>query len=197
MKRISITVSLNRSTVQMDEASFVRLESYLGEASRTLALNPDRQEILADLEQAIADRCLQRFPAGQTVISLMELETVLTEVGEVRDTASEPDGPKAEYIPRDTQSPRKRLEQLNEGAILSGICAGIARYLEIDVIWVRIVMVIMTVLSGFTAVLIYALLMFLLPIAPIRTASQPLGKVPAKLREATAYIRSFFEPAKT
>jgi phage shock protein PspC (stress-responsive transcriptional regulator) len=197
MKRISITVSLNRSTVQMDEASFIRLESYLGEASRTLALNPDRQEILADLEQAIADRCLQRLPAGQTVISLMELETVLTEVGEVRDTASEPDGPKAEYIPRDTQSPRKRLEQLNEGAILSGICAGIARYLEIDVIWVRIVMVIMTVLSGFTAVLIYALLMFLLPIAPIRTASQPLGKVPAKLREATAYIRSFFEPAKT
>ncbi len=197
MKRISITVSLNRSTVQMDEASFVRLESYLGEASRTLALNPDRQEILADLEQAIADRCLQRLPAGQTVISLMELETVLTEVGEVRDSASEPDGPKAEYIPRDTQSPRKRLEQLNEGAILSGICAGIARYLEIDVIWVRIVMVIMTVLSGFTAVLIYALLMFLLPIAPIRTASQPLGKVPAKLREATAYIRSFFEPAKT
>jgi phage shock protein PspC (stress-responsive transcriptional regulator) len=197
MKRISITVSLNRSTVQMDEASFVRLESYLGEASRTLALNPDRQEILADLEQAIADRCLQRLPAGQTVISLMELETVLTEVGEVRDTASEPDGPNAEYIPRDTQSPRKRLEQLNEGAILSGICAGIARYLEIDVIWVRIVMVIMTVLSGFTAVLIYALLMFLLPIAPIRTASQPLGKVPAKLREATAYIRSFFEPAKT
>ncbi len=197
MKRISITVSLNRSTVQMDEASFVRLESYLGEASRTLALNPVRQEFLADLEQAIADRCLQRLPAGQTVISLMELETVLTEVGEVRDTASEPDGPKAEYIPRDTQSPRKRLEQLNEGAILSGICAGIARYLEIDVIWVRIVMVIMTVLSGFTAVLIYALLMFLLPIAPIRTASQPLGKVPAKLREATAYIRSFFEPAKT
>ena len=58
-------------------------------------------------------------------------------------------------------------------------------------------MVIMTVLSGFTAVLIYALLMFLLPIAPIRTASQPLGKVPAKIREATAYIRSFFEPAKT
>ena len=90
MKRISITVSLNRSTVQMDEASFVRLESYLGEASRTLSLNPDRQEILADLEQAIADRCLQRLPAGQTVISLMELETVLTEVGEVRDTASEP-----------------------------------------------------------------------------------------------------------
>lgn len=197
MKRISITVCLNRSTVQLDEASFVRLETYLVEAARTLALNPDRHEILADLEQAIADRCLQRLPAGQTVVSLMVLETVLAEVGEVRDTVSDPNEPRVEYIPRDTQSPTKRLEQLNEGAILSGICAGIARYFEIDVIWVRIVMVILTVLSGFTAVLIYALLMLLIPIAPIRVGSPSLGKVPAKLREATAYARSFFEPAKT
>ncbi len=197
MKRISITVCLNRSTVQLDEASFVRLETYLVEAARTLALNPDRHEILADLEQAIADRCLQRLPAGQTVVSLIVLETVLAEVGEVRDTVSDSNEPRVEYIPRDTQSPTKRLEQLNEGAILSGICAGIARYFEIDVIWVRIVMVILTVLSGFTAVLIYALLMLLLPIAPIRADSAPLGKVPAKLRDATAYVRSFFEPAKT
>jgi len=197
MKRISITVCLNRSTVQLDEASFVRLETYLVEAARTLALNPDRHEILADLEQAIADRCLQRLPAGQTVVSLMVLETVLAEVGEVRDTVSDSNEPRVEYIPRDTQSPTKRLEQLNEGAILSGICAGIARYFEIDVTWVRIVMVILTVLSGFTAVLIYALLMLLIPIAPIRVGSPSLGKVPAKLREATAYARSFFEPAKT
>ncbi len=197
MKRISITVCLNRSTVQLDEASFVRLETYLVEAARTLALNPDRHEILADLEQAIADRCLQRLPAGQTVVSLIVLETVLAEVGEVRDTVSDSNEPRVEYIPRDTQSPTKRLEQLNEGAILSGICAGIARYFEIDVIWVRIVMVILTVLSGFTAVLIYALLMLLIPIAPIRVGSPSLGKVPAKLREATAYVRSFFEPAKT
>lgn len=197
MKRISITVCLNRSTVQLDEASFVRLETYLVEAARTLALNPDRHEILADLEQAIADRCLQRLPAGQTVVSLIVLETVLAEVGEVRDTVSDSNEPRVEYIPRDTQSPTKRLEQLNEGAILSGICAGIARYFEIDVIWVRIVMVILTVLSGFTAVLIYALLMLLIPIAPIRVGSPSLGKVPAKLREATAYARSFFEPAKT
>ena len=197
MKRISITVSLNRSTLQFDEPSFVRLENYLADAVRALAQNPDRHEILADLEQAIADRCLQRLSADQTVVSLTTLEAVLAEVGEVRDTVSETSSSQYEYIPRDTPASTKRLEQLNEGAILSGICAGIARYLDFDVIWVRIVMVILTVLSGFTAVLIYALLMLLIPIAPMRVGSPPLGKVPAKLREATAYVRSFFEPAKT
>jgi len=197
MKRISITVSLNRSTLQLDDAGLMRLENYLAEAARALAQNPDRLEILADLEQAIADRCLQRVSHPQSIVTLADLEAALAEIGEVKDPASDPGVSEGEYIPRDTQHSGRRLEQLNEGALLSGICAGVARYFDVDVIWVRIIMVVMTVLSGFTALLIYALLMLLLPIAPSRAGAPPLGKVPTKLREAAAYIRSFFEPAKT
>jgi len=113
MKRISITVSLNRSTLQFDEPSFVRLENYLADAVCALAQNPDRHEILADLEQAIADRCLQRLSADQTVVSLTTLEAVLAEVGEVRDTVSETSSSQYEYIPRDTPASTKRFEQLN------------------------------------------------------------------------------------
>lgn len=197
MKRISITVSLNRSTISLDEASFLRLESYLDDAARTLAQNPDRQEIMTDLEQAIADRCVHRLGAHRPVVTLIELEAVLAEVGEVRDVATDTIAPETTHGSRESRSNGRRLEQLNEGAILSGICAGVARYFDIDVIWVRIIMVVMTVLSGFTAILIYALLMLLLPIAPAPAGSPPLGKVPTKIREATAYVRSFFEPAKT
>lgn len=197
MKRISITVSLNRSTLQLDDASFVRLENYLAEATRALARNPDRLEILADLEQAIADRCLQRVSHPQSIVTLADLEAVLAEIGEVKDPASDAGISEGEYIPRDSRPTNRRLEQLDEGAMLSGICAGVARYFDIDVVWIRVIMVVMTVLSGFTALLIYALLMLLLPIAPSRAGAPPLGKVPSKLREAAAYIRSFFEPAKT
>jgi len=35
MQRISVTARLNRSTLQFEEAAFVRLESYLAEAART------------------------------------------------------------------------------------------------------------------------------------------------------------------
>lgn len=197
MKRISITVSLNRTTLSLDEPSFLRLESYLDEAARTLAQNPDRQEIMADLEQAIADRCVHRLGTNRSIVTLAELEAVLAEVGEVRDFATDAVALETTSQSRESRSNGRRLEQLNEGAILSGICAGVARYFDIDVIWVRIIMVVMTVLSGFTAILIYALLMLLLPIAPSPAGSPPLGKVPAKIREATAYVRSFFEPAKT
>ena len=36
MQRISVTVTLNRSTLQFDEAAFQRLEQYLAEARRAL-----------------------------------------------------------------------------------------------------------------------------------------------------------------
>jgi hypothetical protein len=55
MKRISVTVNLNRSTLQFDEAAYARLEQYLAESASLLEGDPDPQEILSDLEQAVAD----------------------------------------------------------------------------------------------------------------------------------------------
>ena len=74
MQRISVTVMLNRSTLQFDEAAFQRLEQYLADARRTLEGNPDRDEILADLEQAVADQCTRRVAAGTTIVTLAELQ---------------------------------------------------------------------------------------------------------------------------
>ena len=50
MQRISVTVTLNRTTLSFDEAAFQRLEQYLAEARRTLEGNLDQAEIMGDLE---------------------------------------------------------------------------------------------------------------------------------------------------
>jgi len=186
MKRHATTISLGRSTLQLDESAITRLEAYLASARGRLEGNPDREEILTDLEQAIADRCLQRLAPTQSIVTALELEAALSEVGQVDEATAAA----ATYA-----EPERRLEQIGEGAVISGVCLGIARYLKVDALWVRIVTVVLTLLSGFTAVLIYALLMLLLPFAPHPAGSPPLGKIPAKSRQAISYIRSFFEPA--
>ncbi|MGH8290333.1 MAG: hypothetical protein ACREV7_15135 [Steroidobacteraceae bacterium] len=56
-----ISVSLNGRAYQLEDDAHAALADYLDSASRALAGNPDSIEILADLEQAIADkleRCL-------------------------------------------------------------------------------------------------------------------------------------------
>ena len=82
MKRV-ITASLNRNAYQFEEDAYARLEAWLAEASARLAGDPDRTEILADLEQAIADQCTQRLRPHQQVVTLEELQPALDHVGRV------------------------------------------------------------------------------------------------------------------
>ena len=73
MQRISTTVRLNRSVLQFDDAANVRLERYLAESASLLEGDPDPQEILGDLEQAVADQCMRRMRTGQSFVTLLQL----------------------------------------------------------------------------------------------------------------------------
>jgi phage shock protein PspC (stress-responsive transcriptional regulator) len=58
---------------------------------------------------------------------------------------------------------RRRLKRSGDGALLAGICAGIARRLDIDPVLVRIATVVLTVATGGLAILAYGLLWVILP----------------------------------
>lgn len=184
MQRISVTARLNRSTLQFEEAAYARLASYLDEAARTLAGNPDQAEILSDLEQAIADRCSNRLQSNPSVVTLAELEPALEEIGSVQvpGAATTPDHP-----PRDAARP---LQQVSEGALISGVCQGLARYLGLDVTLVRVIAVLLLFVSGGAMILVYLILMLLLPYAPAEPGSAPIRRIPARSRRFAGYVRS-------
>ena len=60
-----ISINLNGNAYQLDESGYDALHEYLASAERALASNPDRAEIMADLEQAIADKCQKFLGAAQ------------------------------------------------------------------------------------------------------------------------------------
>jgi phage shock protein PspC (stress-responsive transcriptional regulator) len=185
MQRLSITASLNGTTLQFDEAAFARLEQYLADARRTLADNPDQAEILADLEQAVADQCKRRLPPERLVVTPAELEPALEEIG----TVQVPDGaaaPQPEPPPRSSRHP---FEQVSEGALISGVCLGLARYLDVDVTLVRIVALLLLFFTGGAMIFVYLILMLLLPYAPPKPGAPPIGKLPAKSREFVEFVR--------
>jgi phage shock protein PspC (stress-responsive transcriptional regulator) len=182
MQRISVTVSLNGSTLQFQEQAYGRLELYMAEAARALEGNPDKQEILGDLEQAVADQCTRRMSPQQAVVTLAELEPALDEIGPVQvpgATAAQPmrDAPRA-------------LQQVSEGAVISGVCQGLARYFGLNVMLLRIFAVLLLFLSGGGMILVYLALMLLLPYAPLQPDGPPVRKLPAKCREWVELLRA-------
>ena len=189
MKRISVTVSLNRSTLQFDDAAYARLDRYLAESASLLEGDPDPQEILGDLEQAVADQCTRRLRPDQSAVTLAELEPALEEIGSVQvPGAAAASGSTA---PESTRP----LQQISEGAVVSGVCLGLARYFGLNVTALRIFAVLLLLLSGGSVILVYIALMLLFPYAPLQPGGQPLRWLPARSRAFIEYVRVKFHLA--
>ncbi len=189
MQRLATTVRLNRSVLQFDDAAQVRLERYLAESAGLLEGDPDPQEILSDLEQAVADQCTRRLRAGQTVVTLAELEPALEEIGSVQAP-----GPSV-AAESTTRSQARTLEQVSETAVVSGVCSGLGRYFGFNVTALRVFAVLLLFLSGGGVLLVYLALMLLMPYAPLPSGHPPLRWLPAKSRAFMEFLRTKFHLA--
>lgn len=165
MRKVTL-VSLAGNAYQLEEAAQESIAAYLERAGRTLAGNPDRAEILIDLEQAIADKCDSFLGKHKNVISADEAAQILREMGPVLGTTASDNsswqsagadaGPApgaraqefADSYAGDLQPRRKRLMRVPSEGMLGGVCAGIAAYLDIDVVWVRLVFVLLLIFTG-------------------------------------------------
>src|ERR1700748_2148351 len=87
--RTVITISLNGNAYQLDAGGYEALRAYLQVAEQRLAGNPDQLEILADLEQAIADKCRRYLGPHKNVVNSEEVAEVLREMGPVDGGAGE------------------------------------------------------------------------------------------------------------
>ena len=165
-----ITINLNGNAYQLDERGYDALVAYLDQAERNLASNPDRDEIVADLEQAIAEKCVRFLGPAKTVVTGAEVARIIEEMGPVNnadntegDASSTPDAPAGGQ--RTSSGAPRRLYLIREGAMVGGVCTGIAAFLGIDVTIVRIMFLVFAVLTRGFGVLAYFVLMFVIPSA--------------------------------
>jgi len=166
-----ISVSLNGNAYQLEDDAYAVLTAYLEEAARALASNPDRNEIIADLEQAIADKFASHLSAHKNVVTRVEIERVVAQMGPVDAEPSTAAGggtaagaQTAGTTAGGSATPR-RLYQISEGAMVSGICNGYAAYSGLDVTWIRVIFVLLIFVTGGAALIAYLILMFIIPYA--------------------------------
>lgn len=160
------SIHLNGKAFQLEEAAYDNLQSYLKESETKLADNPDKQEIMADLEQAVADKCTARLHTGKDVVTVQEMNDILKEMGRVEPSESESradaDGDGTDDGASTGPKP-KRLYNIPEGAMIAGVCNGLAAYFNIDVMLVRALFIIATFITGGSAILAYIILALVVP----------------------------------
>lgn len=170
MRKVT-TINLNSNAFQIDEDGYEALRRYLDDAARALAGNPDREEILSDLEQAIADKCRATLGAYKTVVSTEEMERIVKEMGPVQGSTGEtPTGSATDdaglHASAHVGVGGRRLYRIREGEKWAGVCQGLAAFAGIDVSLVRLAVVLITVFTGFfPGIIVYIVMAFVLPVA--------------------------------
>jgi phage shock protein PspC (stress-responsive transcriptional regulator) len=161
-----ISINLNGNAYQLDEGGYDTLREYLAQAERQLSDNPDRAEIMADLEQAIADKCRTYLGPHKTVVTAAEVNRIVTEMGPVDSAA----GDGADHAANSTRPDKattdarpKSLYRILDGAMIAGVCNGIAAYLNVDVTLVRFAFVVAALITKGVAIIAYVVMMFAIP----------------------------------
>jgi phage shock protein PspC (stress-responsive transcriptional regulator) len=161
MKRV-VTVSLNGTSFNFDEDAYDALRSYMKRAEAQLASDPGRAEVLADLERSIAEKCQGVLHPQKDVVTYEEVRVVLAEIGVVHGTAEDWQAQSAGTSYERT-SVRAPLTQIREGAMISGVCNGLAVHFGFDVTILRVIFVILAIVTSGAFVLAYGAMMFLIP----------------------------------
>jgi phage shock protein PspC (stress-responsive transcriptional regulator) len=165
-----VSISLNGVAYQLEEPGYNQLRVYLERAEARLEDSPDRTEVMNDLEQAIGEKCARCLTSHKTVVNEAEIAKIIEEMGPVESAEEKTASANAEAAggqvpPLAGSQPHKRLFNIREGAMWAGVCNGIAAYLNVEVTWVRIAFVLVTVFSWGGMFFVYILLAFIVPTA--------------------------------
>jgi phage shock protein PspC (stress-responsive transcriptional regulator) len=166
-KTMLITLAGDAHAYRLEMAAGDRLERYLERAAAGLRDDPDRAEILADLERSVGDKLAARGghgdDPGDRLVTVADIDAVLEEIGAV-DTGR---GAPPASPPAAARAPR-RLRRIRSEQELAGVCAGLAAYAELPTDWVRWFFALATLFSAGLFGLVYVALVFVMPVVETR-----------------------------
>ena len=164
MKEIT-RVHIAKQPYDIEVEAKKELEKYM----KKLELYAGDEEILADIEIRITELLAEAGVEKGGVITSAEVASVRERLGEPEEFASEN---QAVVEDEPAQRPAKRLFRDMDGALLGGVLKGVATFFGIDVVWVRLIFIILLFASFGTAFLVYIVLWLVVP--PVRTTADRL-----------------------
>ena len=198
MNRVTL-INLAGRALYVEDDGVKAIDRWMETARATLEGDPDRDELLADFEQAIADRCAAHTWGDTDVVTTPAAEEVLAALGPV-EPADASDGEAIDGAPiatDETPLRGRRLYRLTgdgEGMI-AGVCAGVAAYLNVDVTVVRVVTVIAALVSLGAVALVYGAMALIVPVASSPNERMAIRGYGQSAREVMSRARANAGPA--
>lgn len=192
----TININLGGFFFHIDETAYLKLKRYLESISKSLSDDPQgKNEIIADIEARISELLSEKITDARQVVTDLDIDDIIKIMGQPEDYA-EADDTFAEknYSYRNTSTSTKKLFRDGDDKFLGGVASGLAHYLDLDTIWVRLGLLALFVFGGF-GFLLYIILWILLPEAKTTAEKLQMEGTPVNIDNIEKKIREEFNSA--
>ena len=172
--KTTININLSGMSFCIDQDAYDLLHDYLKSVEKHLSSDTDKSEVMKDIEARIAElfsEVLHRQKCD--VVSSEIVQAVINQMGKPDDfnLDGEPESITQKSMEYAKSVFRRKLYRDADNQIIAGVCSGLAKWLGIDAIWIRLLFVIFLFFWGFTAI-VYCILWIVMPEA--KTMAQKL-----------------------
>ncbi len=170
MKKI-ITINLSGRVLQIEEPAYEQLQQYVASLRNYFSKEESREEIINDIEARIAEQFYSFLQKGEPCITETHLQEVIAAMGKPEEIAGEElvnenssAGPSMGQSKNTIASESKRdfFRDANN-RVLGGVASGIANYVGIDPVIIRVLFVLLSFSSFGIVSLVYIILWILFP----------------------------------
>jgi phage shock protein PspC (stress-responsive transcriptional regulator) len=188
----TLNINIGNTIIHIEEDAYETLTVYLNEVKFHFAKSADNFEIVTDIENRIAEMFSDILQAQQKqVIDILDVRSVTQQMGSVKDFEGEEENDDQQEPTANSYGQIKRLYRDTDQAIVAGVCAGLAHYLDMEDRWIRVI-AILTVLLGGSGILAYIVLWIMIPKAETKTEKMAMRGEEANLRGfANSYLQPF------
>jgi phage shock protein PspC (stress-responsive transcriptional regulator) len=166
MKKV-ININFQGRILPIEEMAYENLKQYIESLRTYFDLEEGKDEIINDIECRVAELCEDRLKKGSVCITEQDIDLIITSIGRPADFEAQ-DGfeanPSANAGTNQAQSNtqnasgqtyQKRLYRDEQNKVLGGVCSGIANYLNLDPIIIRILWILLFGISFFAYLLLW------------------------------------------
>jgi phage shock protein PspC (stress-responsive transcriptional regulator) len=182
MKKI-ININFQGRVIPIEESAYETLKQYVDSLRKYFANEEGRDEIINDIESRIAELFSERLKRGSACIADEDINAVISSIGRPQDFDEQTGAPElntntnqsnqqsnqnytsGSYATGNANIGRGRLHRNADDKIIGGVCSGLANYLGIDPVIMRVIFVIL-----FGALFwVYILLWIIVPSQSLQT----------------------------
>ena len=193
----TININLGGIFFHIDEGAYQKLKGYLDAIRRSLSDDPKgRDEIITDIESRIGELLSARVKDVRQVVNEQDIDEVIEVMGKPEDYMVDDEIFNDDSYGNYRSQKSKKLYRDGSDRFLGGVSSGMAHYLNIDVIWVRLGWLVAAFGFGF-GFIVYPILWILLPEATTTAEKLEMEGAEVNISNIEKKIRDEISEAST